>query len=80
MRGWSRGQERRVERGVNSLGRFGIKKRNSGHDLAREHRSNRAPKIGKKRPQYKPIPLSHLLADSHLPFLHEGFLHGCFRW
>jgi hypothetical protein len=38
--------------------------------------ANRARKLGKKCILYKPISPPLLLADSHLPFLHEGFLHG----
>ena len=40
------------------------------------HRSaNRARKLVKKTVHYKPIPPPHPLSASHLPFLHERFLH-----
>jgi hypothetical protein len=41
-----------------------------------KHSANRARKLAKKSLLYKPISPPLLLADSHLPFLHEGFLHG----
>jgi len=46
--------------------------------LQRGQSLNRAQKVFKKTSEYKPIPLPHLLSDSHLPFLHEGFLHDEF--
>ena len=44
-----------------------------GHGLALKHRPNWPRKLGKKTIHDKSIPLPQLLADSHLPFLDEGF-------
>ena len=53
-----------------------MKNRGKGRDLAMQNRPNRARKLGKKTFHDKSIPPPQLLSDSHLPFLHEDFLHG----
>jgi hypothetical protein len=64
--------------GVNTLGGQLRENRGSVRNHAVQHRANQAQKIGRKIRHYKPIFLPHSLSDSHLPFLHEGFLRGYF--